>query len=218
MTAKIKKSVLESNAAFDLLVAEHAGALRHWRDHHAALQKQQADIAAGKVIAPVDRFQPFNRPRASDQIEAAINENFEVDYEVIDDSADMLESRKRELIARILKLEGEALASIIPPGKQRFMILRETKIQESDAARGAALAQGSKPGFFKRMFGEGEVDIQTAIVESRPAEDAKFLGEMQEARRRAREIEFMAAEAMSDVEDLTTETIGQWKEPDFSGV
>ena len=57
-----------------------------------------------------------------------------------------------------------------------------------------------------------------AALEQRPAEDTRHLAEQQERRDRIRAIEEIAAQAMHDIEDLTVDTIGSWKAPDFSGV
>lgn len=216
MTAKINKSTIDAfPAQFDLVVAEHAGLLRHWREHMARVEAQK-----DKDVAPIDRFQPFERPRASDLVESAINEKFEADYEVIDDSATVIELKKRELIGRVQQLEGEAILAIVPAGKQRLMAMREEQIREADSALGAELLAGAKkPGLIKRLLGDTEtVDISASIEEIRPAADTEFLAELKEVRRRVRAINFIAAQAMHDIEDLTVDTVGQWKEPDFSGV
>lgn len=219
MTAKIKQSTVDSFRNFDLLVAEHAGALRHWRSHHEALKKQEADIAAGKTVKAIDRFQPFDRPRAADQIEAAINDKFEVDYEVVDDSNETLPLRKQALISRVLKLEGDAIVAIVPPGKQRLLTLQEAAIREADDSRMSDLMkQSQNPGFLKRLFGEGEIDFRAEVEKQRPAEDTAFLQNVQEIRRRLKQIEFMSAQAMAEIEDLTVDTIDGFQIPDFSGV
>lgn len=216
MTAKIDKSAINAfPTRFDLVVAEHAGMLRHWREHMAQVEAQK-----GKDVALIDRYQPFDRPRAPDLVESAINEKFEVDYEVVDDSVAVLELKKRELISRVQQLEGEAILAIVPAGKQRLMAMREEQIREADSALGAELLAGAKkPGLIKRLLGDTEtVDISASIEEIRPAADTEFLAELKEVRRRVRAINFIAAQAMHDIEDLTVDTVGQWKEPDFSGV
>lgn len=212
---KINKSAVEAFPQFDLVVAQHADALRQWRDREQKVAEQK-----GKDVAPIDRFQSYDRPRAAPLVESAINEKFEVDYEVVDDSAALLPAKKAQLIARVQQLEGEAILAIVPAGKQRLMAMREGQIQEEDNDRGKLLMeQIDKPGLLKRMFGaDGKIDLGAAIAEQRPAADTAFLEEVKEVRRRVYAINLIAAKAMHDIEDLTTDNIGQWKEPDFSGV
>lgn len=215
MTAKIFKSAVDAFPKFDLVAAEHAGALRHWREH---MKRVEEDKARGDAVAPIDRHLAYDRPRAADLVESAINEDFDVDYEVIDDSAAVLEAKKRVLIARVQQLEGEAILMIVPAGKQRLMVLREEQIRQADAALATELAQNSKRGLLKRMVGGGEVDIGDMVAEQRPAQDTAFLQQVQEVRRRIAAINLIAAQAMHDIEDLTVDSVGQWKNPDFSGV
>lgn len=215
MTAKIYKSAIDAFANFDLEVAEHAARLRHWKEHMAIVESQK-----GKDIPPIERYQEFDRPRAHELLEAAIDENFNVAYEVVDDSAATLAAKKRQLIARVQEAEGAAIIAIVPAGKQRLLAMRESQIQEEDNERGKLLMeQIEKPGLLKRMLGaDGKVDIAASIAEQRPAADTAFLAEMKEVRRRIREIGLIAAQAMHDIEDLTLDNIEQWKLPDFSGV
>lgn len=215
MTAKINKSAIDAIPQFDLIVAEHAEKLRHWRDHMAKVDEQKGNDR----IPLIERYQPFDRPRASDLIESAINEKFDVDYESIDDSLAVLELKKRELIGRVQQLEAAAILAIVPAGKQRLMAMRESQVREDDNDRGKLLMeQAEKPGFLKRMFGDGKIDLAAAIEEQRPPADTAFLAELKEVRRRIRDIGFIAAQAMHDIEDLTVDTVAQWKDPDFSGV
>lgn len=219
MTAKISKTIVDNFPEFDRIVAEFAEQLRHWRDHQAIADQQEAEIAAGKEIPPIERYTRFDRPRAAQVVESAINEKFEPDYEVVEDPAE-LPRKKSALIARVQELEGAAVLAIVPAGKQRLMAMREEQIKEADNALGAELVAGAKkPGLIKRLLGDTEtVDIGASIEELRPVPDTEFLAELKEVRRRVRAISLIAAQAMHDIEDLTADTIGQWKEPDFSGV
>lgn len=215
MTAKIFKSAIDAFPNFDLSVAEHADKLRHWRAHMAKVEAEKGN----DKIAPIDRHQPYERPRAHQLIEAAIDDKFNVAYEVVDDSAATLTAKKQMLIARVAQAEGEAMAAVLAPGKSRLYAMREARIQEEDAQRSALLVEQQKPGLIKRLTGGGsEFDIAAAVAEQRPSADTQFLQELQELRRRMKAIGLIAAQAMSDIEDLTLDTIEQWKMPDFSGV
>jgi len=215
MTAKIYKSAIDAFPNFDLAAAEHADKLRHWRAHMAKVEAEKGNDR----IAPIDRHQPYERPRAHNLIEAAIDDKFNVAYEVIDDSSATLAAKKQQLIERVTGAEREAIAAVLPPGKSRLYMMREASIQEEDGARASLLAGQQKPGLIQRLTGGGgDFDLAAAVAEQRPAADTKFLQEMQELRRRVKAIDLIAAQAMHDVEDLTLDTIGQWKMPDFSGV
>lgn len=214
---KIPKSFLLANPQFDLQVAEHAEKLRQWREREAIVAAEKGNDR----IPPIERHQPYDRPRAPDLIEAAIDENFQPSYEIEDDSEAALAQMKMQLLGRVAELERAAIAAIVPPGKVRLLHIREGKIAAEDAERVKLLMERrSKPGFLKKLIGgkEEEFDLKSAVEEHRPAADTKHLQEQRERRERIAAIQEVAAQAMHDIEDLTAETIGAWQDPDFSGV
>jgi hypothetical protein len=132
----------------------------------------------------------------------------------------VLRLQKNALLSRVAEIEAAAVAAIVAPGRRRLFNMREDQIRIADADRAAMLAEKRvKPGLLKKLTGAAtEEDIAAAVAEQRPAEDTKHLAEQEERRRRVREVEQLAAQAMHDIEDLTAETIGSWQAPDFSGV
>ena len=187
------------------------------------MRRVEEDAAKGDRVAPIDRHQPYDRPRASDFIESAIDERGNVSYTVIDDAAELLAARKAELIFEVGRLEQLALAAVSPPGKERLRSMREAEVRLADDKLMAKLIdEREKPGFIKRLFGKGgEIDVKALaeeIQKRRPKEDTQHLMEQDARRSQAEKIAAIAAQAMHDIEDLTTETIVNWKAPDFSGV
>lgn len=219
---KIRKSFLLANPRFDVEVAEYAERVRQWRAH---MKRVEEDRAKGDKVAPIDRHQPYDRPRAPDLVDSCVDENGNVSYELEDDSAEMLRQQKDRLIARVAELEAAAIGAIVPRGRRRLFSLREGEIAAADNERARLLVERrQKPGFLKRLAksvagGEEEqFDLAAAVAEQRPEEDSRHLAKQEERRARIAAIEKIAAQAMHDIEDLTAETIGSWKEPDFSGV
>lgn len=219
---KIAKSFLKANPQFDVAVAEHAERVRHWRAH---MKRVEEDKAKGDKVAPIDRHQPYDRPRAPDLVDSCVDENGKVSYELEDDSAEMLRQQKNQMIARVAELEAAAISAIVPPGRLRLLNLREGEIAAADSERAKMLIEGrKKPGLLKKLANsvaggdEEPFDLAAAIAEQRPEEDNLLLAEQAERRARVAAIEKIAAQAMHDIEDLTVDTVGQWKEPDFSGV
>lgn len=219
---RILKSATLSIPNFDVQVAEYAEQLRQWRAH---MKRVEEDRAKGDAVRPIDRHHPFDRPRAAALIEAAVDEDGNVSYELEDDSAAILRQQKNALIGRVAELEASAIEGFLPPGRRRMFALRESQIAQADNERASMLLERrSKPGFLKKfteaLGGEPapQFDLAAAVAEQRPAEDTQHLADQEGRRRRLREIEQIAAQAMHDIEDLTAETIGSWKAPDFSGV
>lgn len=220
---KIKKTATLAFANFDLEVAEHAEKIRQWLAH---MKRVAADKAKGDAVPPIERHQPYDRPRAPELIELAIDDAGNVAYELEDDSHVLLRQQKDSLIAQVGELEAAAINAIVPPGRRRLLNLREGKIAAADIERiNLFTEKRRKPGLLKKLTGaadEAEKADMTAAVaaalEQRPAEDTRHLAAQEERRVRIRAIEEIAAQATHDIEDLTADTIGSWKAPDFSGV
>lgn len=219
---KIRKSFLQANPQFDVAVAEHAERVRQWRAH---MKRVEEDRVKGDKVLPINRHQPYDRPRAPDLVESCVDENGRVAYALEDDGEEMLRQQKNSLISRVAELEAAAVAAIIPPGRRRLLNLRESKIAAEDSERAKMLLERrKKPGFLKKLANsvagseEEQFDLAAAVAEQRPEEDNLHLARQAERRARIDAIEKIAAQAMHDIEDLTVETIGSWKDPDFSGV
>lgn len=63
-----------------------------------------------------------------------------------------------------------------------------------------------------------DIDIHAEVAKTRDPEDTKHLEEQKARREKIQAIARAAAQAQHDVEDLTAETIGDWKVPDFKGI
>lgn len=214
---KILKSQIASFPDFDLKAAEHAERLRQWRDH---MKRVETDKAKGDAVAPIDRHQSYDRPVAPYLIEQAIDENFNVNFELEDDSDAILRQQKNRLLAEVHRLEVNAIDAILPPGRRRMFEMREQEILAADAERVSAFMDVKrKPGLLQKLTGTAEkFDVAAVAAEQRPEKDTQHLAEQQERRERFRAIAKLAAQAMHDIEDLTADNIGAWKAPDFSGV
>lgn len=214
---KVLKTFLLANPRFDLEVSEYAEKVRLWRAHMKRVEEDRAN----EKLAPIDRHQPYDRPRASELVEHAVDGDGNISYEVEDDSETILMARKLQLFNVVHEELLKAQAAIAPPGKRQFFELRERKILDKDTELRMELLQNrSKPGFLKKMFGgkEEDFDLEAAVDEQRSDEDTAHLADQKARRARFAALEEIAARATHDIEDLTLDTIEQWKAPDFSGV
>lgn len=198
MTCRILKSQMFEG--FDVAVAEHALNMRNWRAHMARVDedKTKPDLPA------IERHIAYGRPVAPELVEAAVNENGKVDYELVDDgpsSEQVFAAKKNELLGLVTAVEQQAKHAVLPRGKHRLFAMREADIRSGTP----------KPGMLK--------SIATAVgltsIEEPSPEDKQFLEDQIARRARISAIERAAAQAHSDIEDLTLETIDAWKMPDF---
>lgn len=199
---KILKSQITAIADFELLVASHAKLLREWKEHQ---KKVDADE---KSNVPADKKHiSYKRPKSHEVIEASINESGDVDYEIVDDgpsASQQLEAQKLDLERRLHLAVDAAIESVAPRRKIQLGNIRENDIVSRHAAR---VAQAQSQGFVRSLLSSSP---------QMPNEDAEFLNEQQRLRARISEIRRSAAEALTDIDDLTTGTIGAWKIPSFS--
>lgn len=205
MTARILKSSLAGFADFAATAATHAVEMKNWRAHMARVQQ---DEAAG--VTGIDRHWPHPRPSAHPLVEAAVNENDEMDFEIVDDGPtpdQVLRARKNELLGEVYRLEQIAIAAIVPPGKRRFLNLRESEIVSDHAERLRTHNDGILKAAASAMGLRKEPEMSEA--------DAAYLNEQMQRRQKIAAVEAAAAQAMHDIEDLTAETIGAWQIPDF---
>lgn len=211
MTHRILKSTIASVPDFDVEVAAHAAAMKHWRAHMARVKEDEANGVTG-----IDKHAPYGRPMAHHAVAAAVNENDEADFDVVDDT---LEPRKTALMDQVNQAEQSAIAAAAPRGKRRLFQMREADIRAADTERATELLRTStSSGGFLGLFKSKApaVDIDAMVAEQRPAEDTVHLKEQDTRRERIHAIERIAAQAYHDIEDLTLETIDAWTMPDFN--
>jgi hypothetical protein len=214
MTQKIPASAIAGITNFAVAAASHAVETKAWRAHMARVADDQRNDV------PIERRHvAYPRPRAHPMIERAIDENDEVNFEVIDDgptAAELLATRKTELLNAVSLAEAKAIDAIVPVGKRRLFNMRESAIREADQAKTAALVESSS-GLLKKITGGAMTpdELAARIAAERPAEDTAHLRAQEERRARTAAILLAAAQAHHDIEDLTAETIGSWKLPTF---
>jgi hypothetical protein len=214
-----------------------------WRDFHKApvitakmteAEQQTANLSANKVATDrwaaahnawqkqmLERHEPYPRPVAHRDIDAAVAETinadgsttFAPDFEIVNDDPSpesVLAEKKLTLLHKIAVAEAAALEkSQLPMGKRRSANLREAAINAADGALWLEIAKGMKPEEFEKF------DRNSELAKRRDPADTQHLAD-QEARREAADaILHKAAQAMSDVEDLTLDNIDNYQLPDF---
>lgn len=155
-----------------------------------------------KVRAETPGHDPYPAPWAPDHIRAAVTEvsprryasSFdvvEIDHDAIkkEKAAEALRLRKLALVNDVRRQETEAIAAIDPdrpasPAKRNLALLRA---QEKVAA----------------IYRKNPADHTEA--------DKAFLAELERRQERGAAIGLRAAEMISDIEDLTEETVDAWK-------
>ena len=203
MTAKILKSAIAGIRDFPARAAAHAVEMKNWREHMARVKDDEA-----KGVTGIEKHWPHPRPDAHPLVEAAVNENCDMDYELVDDGPtpdQVLREMKNRLIETVSQLERTAIEAVAPPGKWRLLNMRENSIIEAQA---------------ERMKEVGVVaSVATAIGLKKPPglseEDAAHISAQNDLRRKIQSIQRSAAQAHSDIEDLTAETIDGWQMPSF---
>ncbi len=240
MTYRISKTVLERQKLGDFAAraATHAIEMKEWRAHMARVAEDDKNGVTG-----IEKHMAHPRPIAHPLIDAAVNEKDELDYEIIDDgptAEQILRAQKDHLLGVVQTLEQDAIRQIAPHGRMRMLNFREADILKSDTDRfsefvekkqkawdGWAERQSNK-GFLKKA-GDAigitkaeapppEIDVHAEVTKTRSPEDVKHLEEQAERRARIESVIRAGAQAQHDIEDLTAETIGDWKAPDFKGI
>jgi hypothetical protein len=205
MTVKILKSSIAAFRDFEVQVAAHAAEMKNWRAHMARVKSDDASGVTG-----IERHWPLVRPAAHPLIESAVNEKDEVDFELVDDGPtpeQILRQKKDQILHEICRLEQSAIADIVPVGKRRLMNLQENSILTAHAAR----VSENTDGIIKAAASALGLRQAPAM----PTDDAKFVAEQSERRRKIVSIEAAAAQAMNDIEDLTLDNIDAWTMPKF---
>lgn len=224
MTYRISKTVLDRHQIVDFAAraAAHAVALKEWRAHMAKVKEDES-----RAVPAIDRHMAYPQPRDHELVEAAVNENDEMDYELVDDGPtpeQTLRARKNILLNLVAGIELAAISEILPPGRARLYAMRDNAIVESDNKVAAELySQRQNEGILKTLkskvgLGDEPVDIPAEIRRRRTADDSKHLEEQQQRRARIQKVHEAAAQVLHDIEDLTADNIDDWKAPDFKGI
>lgn len=224
MKTKIAKSQAELFPDFAGAVAAHAADMRMWRAHMARVKEDERTGVTG-----INRHAPYGRPAAHPLVESAVNENDDIAYEIVDDgpsAADILMARKIQLIGEVTRAEQLAIAAILPPAKQRLLLMREQDVRRRDSEIVNDLREQERElmeklvnklavtvGLKKPLAG---TEIAAAVNAQRSDEEQQLLADLKSRRTRISKIERRAAQAHADIEDLTAETIDAWQVPNFS--
>jgi hypothetical protein len=218
MTPALKIAKSQLPPGFDVMVAAHAHEMKNWRAHMARVADDEKNGVTG-----IDRHVSYPQPEAHPMVAAAVNENDEPDYEIVDDGptpAQIFEAKKAALLNAVSQAEFAAIEAVVPMGKRRMFAYRETAILAADQQLAAALAP-APPGLLQSLatkiglVDQEPVDIVSDVAAQRAPEDTQFLAEQEERRQKIAAIELAAAQAHHDIEDLTPETIDAWQMPDL---
>ncbi|KYK44896.1 hypothetical protein A1D31_11810 [Bradyrhizobium liaoningense] len=167
-----------------------------------------------KKILHKDRYP---RPVAFNFIERCVRYDdnagkFVEDYEIInDDPSDeqILRSKKDGLLANIIAARDVAMSKFkMPPGKVALYSIVENRVMAADLA----LMKKLSPTWTEEQ--SRDIDFTNSEIDKNRTEaDRKFLAEKAEREAKLSRLEFDVAHAMSDVEDLTTETVDSYVIP-----
>ena len=224
---------------FQSAVASYAAELVHWRDREAKIaaqpplpsKPQLGDFITSEEYAAAfhdwqtkanEHFHPVPKPAAHPDIVAAVNDDGHVDFEVVNDDPteeEVLRGKKNELLNRIHVAEQAAIEKALPPpGKRRLANLRETEIQQADDATRRSLVAGMV-AVKKSALDTADIErIEKTVAERRHPDHAQHLAAQESRRAEVDAIVRVAAQAMSDVEDLTADNIDTFEIPSFGNL
>jgi hypothetical protein len=220
MPIKILKSILNSNPQIEVAAAAHAKELRDWRDRELRVVEDKKNN-----VPESEAYVSCVRPMANSLIEDMIDEDFNVNFEMVDDTpseAEVLASKKTLLLHHIKMAEVAAEAALVPQGKRRMLDLRSKSIVEDDNARLTELIEKSQRSFVGRVAEKigvldktDNADLLDQVIKSRSDEDARHMDFYEEVKASKEKIISLAAQAESDVEDLTIENVDAYTIPSF---
>lgn len=203
MTARINRSAIAGIADFPAEAARFAVEMKNWRAHMARVKQ---DEVAG--VTGIEKHVAHPRPSAHPVVEAAVNENCEMDYELVDDGPSpnqVLAHKKAELARAVGLAEHAAIGAVVPHGKRRLLSHRENVIRIAHAPRSKGIIKSAATAI-------GLMKNEDPVMST---EDAAFLQDQAQRQQMIEDIELKAAQAYHDIEDLTLETIDAWQTPDF---
>jgi hypothetical protein len=192
MTFKIPRSQMPPD--FEVMVAGHASEMKAWRAHMRRVADDEKNGVTG-----IDRHMAHPAPSSHPIVAAAVDENDNANYEIVDDSQQLLARRKLVLIAEVSEAQQATVDKIIPRGKRHLYNLREEEIRQAAAPRGIAGKVAQAIGFGSQIS-DG---------------DRQFLEDQKSRSDRIAVAGRIAAQAMHDIEDLTVDTVDGWTAPVF---
>lgn len=209
MKTKVARSCLKAEPMLEHAIAAHAAEIRSWIAHEAKV-KADEDKASDDPTKHVH----WPRPSASPAVEACVDASGNASYEVIDDPPEValasLEAKKQKLNHAISLAEQAAISAIRPYGKHRADALREASIRSEDAK---AMAERGFVAKFKDALSGADVD--GALSKRRSKDDNDFLGKCKRWSERIFQVQEKAAQAHSEVEDLTAENVDDYEVPEL---
>lgn len=187
MPLEIRLSQLQDRAQFEQAVAEHIERL-------VAFSREVGKprpVAHPLVEAAVKRV---SHPKS-----AKLPDDFMVDYIIVDDTPPPpaplnIDDRKHLLVAQLRAAEQAAKDAVMPQRKLRLLTL---KMQAANAKL--------------------KYDPATGIDDSDLSDDEKAcIEQYKDAHAKYSAIELASAQAESDIEDLTDDTVDSWQVPQFT--
>lgn len=131
MPYKVLKSVASQFPDLGVRAAKHAQEMRDWRAQMAIADKHRGDDS----IPVLERYVDRPRPTEIALVEAAVNEDDQVDYEVVDDGptpAQVLAGKKVAIIGLISRTEAAEVEKLVPPAKVRLVEFRRADVAVAD--------------------------------------------------------------------------------------
>lgn len=152
-----------------------------------------------------------------------------VDYDFKDDLKLTLRQKKDLHLTEVHNREQEVLADLVPPGKVRFLHIRESELRVSDEKLLQDLrAEGQKhasilsedPDNLAAKKNLQEVNARLSVpepylVSQRSPEDNRFLSDYRATQAKIISIQRAAAKMQHDIEDLTEEEVDSWSMGEF---
>lgn len=212
MTIQIGKSFIENQHQFDQAIATYRAQLDDWKKH---MRQVEADFLNTKIAAK-DKHVSYPSPTANPLVISAVN-----GYELVDDGptpAEKLVTQRQKLHQQTTDAMKEATDKVVLPSKMQLHELRAFDIVTQDAQRANEIVNNRNRliELGKAMVGAKSTPPMEEALKARSPEDNAFMQEQQGRRDKMQSIHRTAIKAFADIEDLTPETVGSYKVPEFT--
>lgn len=140
-------------------------------------------------------------------------DDFVIDYVLLEDS---FEEKKHRLAEHVLQAERILSNKILPQAKVRLWGHREKDIHDAALASKIAFQQknNEEAATVKDDPEKVKEILEREWVDTVPSEDQAFMKAHKERLKRLDELHRSVAQALSDIDDLTPQSIGSWQVPD----